>query len=68
MVCPVVMRGGTCANILAKLLDNPTLFLLVLMIGQQSQSVTRVIYGRTFTWDDADDKKMETFIMENLGA
>ncbi|CAN1291114.1 hypothetical protein LINPERPRIM_LOCUS21000, partial [Linum perenne] len=38
------------------------------MIGQQSQSVTRVIYGRTFTWDDADDKKMETFIMENLGA
>ncbi|CAN1818709.1 hypothetical protein LINPERHAP1_LOCUS28472, partial [Linum perenne] len=56
MVCPVVMRGGTCANILAKLLDNPTLFLLVLMIGQQSQSVTRVIYGRTFTWDDADDK------------
>ncbi|CAN1132777.1 hypothetical protein LINPERPRIM_LOCUS30273, partial [Linum perenne] len=45
MVCPVVMRGGTCTNILAKLLDYPTLFLLVLMIGQQSQSVTRVIYG-----------------------
>ncbi|CAN1153009.1 hypothetical protein LINPERHAP2_LOCUS19113 [Linum perenne] len=62
------MRGGTCANILEKLLDNPTLFLLVLMIGQQSQSVTRVIYGRTLTWDDADDKKMKTFNMENLGT